>query len=409
MRLRGSSRRSEPGLTADRCLCNYLALDSRKGTHRMPAVTVDDITVLPRIPEPDPVAARQRPVRTVTSAPRGLRGRGLPRPARVHGRRPRRSRPVRPHGPDGRGGVRARRAEGHAVAPAPRLRDRHLHDGRHVRARRLERRRRRHHQRRHPVDDRRRRDPPHREAAGGARRRAAACSTASSSGSTCRAPRSGPRRATRTSGRARSRCSRRPTAVRSSGSSPARSPGTPGPGSTYTPMTLRPRDAEPGRPARPARGAPTTTRSSTSWPGTARVGRRAAADRDGPAGGLRRRRRAHGRRRTGPGEPQPEPRRPGPRRPADPRAGRLDGPVRDEHARGGRPGVRGLPGRPAGHAIPAVHNTPTTIVESRPAATAELDSSKLAPGSSSPAPRCPATRAKGRARRRPVVWRSIGR
>ena len=29
----------------------------------MPAVTVDDITVLPRIPVPDPVVARQRPVR----------------------------------------------------------------------------------------------------------------------------------------------------------------------------------------------------------------------------------------------------------------------------------------------------------------------------------------------------------
>ncbi len=44
----------------------------------MPAITVDDITVLPRIPDPDPIAARQRSVRTVTSAPRGLEGEGFP-------------------------------------------------------------------------------------------------------------------------------------------------------------------------------------------------------------------------------------------------------------------------------------------------------------------------------------------
>jgi len=44
----------------------------------MPAVTVDDITVLPRIPVPDVTVARQRPVRSVTSAPRGLEGEGFP-------------------------------------------------------------------------------------------------------------------------------------------------------------------------------------------------------------------------------------------------------------------------------------------------------------------------------------------
>ena len=44
----------------------------------MPAVVVDDITVLPRIPEPDPAVARQRPVRSVTSAPRGFEGEGFP-------------------------------------------------------------------------------------------------------------------------------------------------------------------------------------------------------------------------------------------------------------------------------------------------------------------------------------------
>ena len=44
----------------------------------MPAIVVDDITVLPRIPEPDPMVARQRAVRSITSAPRGLEGEGFP-------------------------------------------------------------------------------------------------------------------------------------------------------------------------------------------------------------------------------------------------------------------------------------------------------------------------------------------
>ena len=40
----------------------------------MPALTVDDITVLPRIPEPDPTVARQRPIKS--------RDRGATRPGR---------------------------------------------------------------------------------------------------------------------------------------------------------------------------------------------------------------------------------------------------------------------------------------------------------------------------------------
>jgi len=51
----------------------------------MPAITVDDITVLPRISVPDPVATRQRPVRTVTSAPRGFEGEGFPVRRAFHG------------------------------------------------------------------------------------------------------------------------------------------------------------------------------------------------------------------------------------------------------------------------------------------------------------------------------------
>jgi len=44
----------------------------------MPAIVVEDITVLPRIPEPDPIVARQRAVRSITNAPRGFEGEGFP-------------------------------------------------------------------------------------------------------------------------------------------------------------------------------------------------------------------------------------------------------------------------------------------------------------------------------------------
>ena len=44
----------------------------------MPAISVPDLTVLPRIPEPDPLTVRQRPVRSVTTAPRGFEGEGFP-------------------------------------------------------------------------------------------------------------------------------------------------------------------------------------------------------------------------------------------------------------------------------------------------------------------------------------------
>src|SRR6186997_1923127 len=44
----------------------------------MPAIVVEDITILPRVPEPDPAVAKQRAVRSVTSAPRGFEGEGFP-------------------------------------------------------------------------------------------------------------------------------------------------------------------------------------------------------------------------------------------------------------------------------------------------------------------------------------------
>jgi quercetin 2,3-dioxygenase len=44
----------------------------------MPAVTVDDVLVLPRITEPDPATAQDRPVLTVTTAPSAYEGEGFP-------------------------------------------------------------------------------------------------------------------------------------------------------------------------------------------------------------------------------------------------------------------------------------------------------------------------------------------
>jgi redox-sensitive bicupin YhaK (pirin superfamily) len=44
----------------------------------MPAVTVSDIAVLPRITQPDPAIAHERAVKSVTSAPSGYEGEGFP-------------------------------------------------------------------------------------------------------------------------------------------------------------------------------------------------------------------------------------------------------------------------------------------------------------------------------------------
>ena len=44
----------------------------------MPAVTVSNLSALPRIPVPDPALARERPVRSVTTAPSGFEGEGFP-------------------------------------------------------------------------------------------------------------------------------------------------------------------------------------------------------------------------------------------------------------------------------------------------------------------------------------------
>jgi quercetin 2,3-dioxygenase len=44
----------------------------------VPAVAVEDITILPKIPVPDPTTARERTVRSVTDARRGFEGEGFP-------------------------------------------------------------------------------------------------------------------------------------------------------------------------------------------------------------------------------------------------------------------------------------------------------------------------------------------
>ena len=51
----------------------------------MPAITVDDITVLPRIAVPDPTTVRERPVVSITNAPSGFEGEGFPVRRAFHG------------------------------------------------------------------------------------------------------------------------------------------------------------------------------------------------------------------------------------------------------------------------------------------------------------------------------------
>src|SRR5215468_9222143 len=48
------------------------------GGDDMPAITVPDILVLPRVGEPDPAAVAERPVLSVTTAPSGFEGEGFP-------------------------------------------------------------------------------------------------------------------------------------------------------------------------------------------------------------------------------------------------------------------------------------------------------------------------------------------
>ena len=73
----------------------------------MPAITVDDILVLPRVPEPG-LAETERKVTSVTTAPSGYEGEGFPVRRAFAGVDLPPARPVHPHGPDGRGRLRPR-------------------------------------------------------------------------------------------------------------------------------------------------------------------------------------------------------------------------------------------------------------------------------------------------------------
>ena len=313
----------------------------------MPAVTVDNILALPRVPEPDGATAAERPVVSVTTAPRGFEGEGFPVRRAFAGVDLRQLDPFIHMDQMGEVEYAPGRAEGHAVAPAPRLRDRHVHDRRRVRAPGLQRRRRPDHQRRHPVDDRRRRDPAHRDAAGAPGRQRRAVPRLPAVGEPARAAEDDGRRATRTSGPSRSRCSPRPTAARCIRVIAGDLAGHPGPGVTHTPITLVHATLSPARgcmlPWRPdfnalvyVLGGPGTVGPDHRPVRTGQLavfgaGDALTVDAARTAGGTR-----------------PRAGRPDPRRAADPRAGRRLRPVRDEHAGRAGPGVRGLPGRPAG-------------------------------------------------------------
>ena len=205
----------------------------------MPAVTVDDILTLPRLREPDPAAA--------TAAPGAV---GDHRAARASRARASRSAARSPASTcaaldpfihmDQMGEVEYAPGEPKGTPWHPHRGFEtvtYMIDG-DVRAPGLQRRRRRDHQRRHPVDDRRRRAPAHRDPARAAGRQRRPVPRHPALGQPAAQATSGRRRATRTSAAARSRCCPPPTAARWSGSSPASSTGTPGPGVTYTPITL---------------------------------------------------------------------------------------------------------------------------------------------------------------------------
>ncbi len=119
----------------------------------MPAVTAETLT-LPRLPHPTPEQV-DRPVVSVTTAPSGLEGEGFPVRRAFAGVDLRTLDPFVHMDQMGEVAPRAGRAQGHALASAPPVRDRHLHARRHPAPPGLQRGRRADHRRRHPVDDRR--------------------------------------------------------------------------------------------------------------------------------------------------------------------------------------------------------------------------------------------------------------
>ena len=119
----------------------------------MPAISADTVA-LPRVPDPDPTAT-DRPVLSVTTAPSGFEGEGFPVRRAFAGADLRALDPFVHMDQMGEIDYAPGEPKGHPLAPAPGVRDRHLHDRRDLPAPGLQRRRRVHHRRRHPVDDRR--------------------------------------------------------------------------------------------------------------------------------------------------------------------------------------------------------------------------------------------------------------
>ena len=51
---------------------------TRLPTIEMPAVTVENVLTLPRLPDVNPVGALERPLLAITTAPQGVEGEGFP-------------------------------------------------------------------------------------------------------------------------------------------------------------------------------------------------------------------------------------------------------------------------------------------------------------------------------------------
>ena len=171
----------------------------------MPAVTVDDITVLPRVPVPAPGTVRRR-VRSVTTAPSGFEGEGFPVRRAFAGVDLRDLDPFihmdqmgeveyAPGEPKGTAWHPHRGFETVTYIIDGTFEHQDSHGGGGV-----------DHQRRHPVDDRRRRPAAHRAPAGAPGRQRRAVPRPAAVGEPAERRRSGSSRATRTCGPPSRRC-----------------------------------------------------------------------------------------------------------------------------------------------------------------------------------------------------------
>jgi hypothetical protein len=202
-------------------------------------------------------------VRSVTTAPSGLRGRGVPGPARLRRGGPGGLDPFIHMDQMGEVEYAPGEPKGTAVAPAPRLRDRHLHHRRHLRARGQPRWRRHVIRRRHPVDDGRLRAAAHRGPAGGARVSGGLFHGIQLWVNLPAHDEDDRTRATRTSAAARSACSPAHDGGPLLRVIAGEVDGHQGPGITHTPISDRARHHRAGA-SSSCRGTPGSTRSSTS-------------------------------------------------------------------------------------------------------------------------------------------------